>query len=272
MIVNLERLRWKNKPQEDKYVWVNIPDFTLAVIENEKPVLQMKVCVGEGRKQKENEHLMEYDEEGLKKDRPFNRETPQLNSLIYNVQVNPVWNIPQSIASNEIVKYAAADPYYLANNNIDVFLNGQRIEDPETINWAEEGAGKKYHFKQRPGVENSLGKIKFLFKNQSSVYLHDTPAKKEFNKPVRAVSHGCVRVEKPLELVKVLFGSDSRYETIRKAMEEGKPRAKDIELPKKIPVYLSYYTCWVDHNGELQYRDDIYGLDVVLYSHLVRLI
>jgi len=272
LVVNLERLRWKNKPREDKYVLVNIADFTLQVIEKEQAALQMKVCVGEGRYKNEPDKLIEYDEEGLKKDRPFNRETPQLNSLLHSVQVNPVWNIPQSIASNEISRYAAADPYYLANNNIDVYLNGQRIEDPETIDWTAEGAAKQYHFKQRPGAENALGKIKFLFNNQSSVYLHDTPSKKEFDKPVRAVSHGCVRVEKPLELAKALFGPGTEYEAIRKAMQDGKPRAKDIALPQKVPVYLCYYTCWADSSGQLQYRKDIYGLDMVLYSHLKRLI
>lgn len=93
--VNLERLRWKNLPTEDKYVWVNIPDFKLDVVENGKSVLNMKVCVGEGRNKNNTDNLVEYDENDLKKDRPFNRETPQLKSMIHSVQVNPVWNIPK---------------------------------------------------------------------------------------------------------------------------------------------------------------------------------
>ncbi|SOD12704.1 L,D-transpeptidase family protein [Pedobacter xixiisoli] len=271
LIVNLERLRWQNKPSEDKYVWVNIPDFSLDVIEDEKSTLRMKVCVGEGRNQDYKDKLIEYDESGLKKDRPFNRETPQLSSLIHSVQVNPVWNIPESIANNEITKYAAADPYYLANNNIDVYLNGKKVEDPETVNWAVDGAGKKYKFKQRPGEDNSLGKIKFLFDNQSSVYLHDTPNQQAFNQQVRAVSHGCVRVEKPLELAQALFGNGATYEGIKKAMQTGEPKVNDIALKNKVPVYLSYLTCWQDDTGKLQYRKDVYGLDIVLYTHLIRL-
>ncbi len=271
LIVNLERLRWQNKPKENKYVWVNIPDFTLDVIENGKSILRMKVCVGEGRNQGYKDKLTEYDEAGLKKDRPFNRETPQLNSLIHSVQVNPVWNIPESIASNEITKYAAADRYYLENNGIDVYLDGKKIEDPETINWSVTGAGKKYKFKQRPGNENSLGKIKFLFDNQSSVYLHDTPAKDAFNNQMRAVSHGCVRVEQPERLAQALFGNGATYEGIKKAMQTGQPKAKDITLPNKVPVYLSYVTCWQDDAGKLQYSKDIYGLDVVLYTHLINI-
>jgi murein L,D-transpeptidase YcbB/YkuD len=271
LMVNLERMRWQNKPSGDKYVLVNIPDFTLDVMEKGKSALKMKVCVGEGRNKDYADKLVEYDESGIKKDRPFNRETPQLNSLIHSVQVNPVWNIPQSIASNEISKYAAADPYYLSNNNIDVYSDGKVVEDPETIDWSEEGAAKKYSFKQRPGEDNSLGKIKFLFNNQSSVYLHDTPAKSAFGLQVRAVSHGCVRVEEPMKLAQALFGNGDKFQTIQNAMKTGQPQAKDIALANKVPVYLTYNTCWLDESGKLQYRKDIYGLDIVLYTHLQKL-
>ncbi|RZK17957.1 MAG: L,D-transpeptidase [Pedobacter sp.] len=272
LLVNLERLRWKNLPTENKYVWVNIPDYNLQVIEHGKPTLQMKVCVGEGRNNNQAPSLTEYDENDLKKDRPFNRETPQLKSMIHSVQVNPVWNIPESIATNEITKYAAKDPYYLANNNIDVFYNGKKIEDPETIDFGAAGTGKTYTFKQRPGDDNSLGKIKFLFNNQSSVYLHDTPAKAAFNQTVRAVSHGCVRVEKPLELAQALFGTGTKFDQIKKGMASNEPKAQDIALPTKVPVYLSYFTCWKDTNsGSLKFVKDVYGLDAVLYTHLTRI-
>lgn len=270
--VNLERLRWKNLPTEDKYVWVNIPNFMLDVVENGKSVLTMKVCVGEGRNEDNQNRLAEYDENDFKKDRPFNRETPQLKSLIHSVQVNPIWNIPESIATNEITKLAAKDPYYLANNNIDVFLNGQKVEDPETIDWSEAGVGKTYAFKQRPGDDNALGKIKFLFNNQSSVYLHDTPSKSAFKQNMRAVSHGCVRVEKPLELALALFGRGGKFDKIKTGMESNDPKATDIGLPKQIPVYLTYITCWADADGKLQYRKDVYGLDIVLLTHLERYI
>ncbi|RDC54396.1 L,D-transpeptidase [Pedobacter chinensis] len=272
LLVNMERLRWQNQPVEDKYVWVNIPDFSLQVVENGKPALQMKVCVGEGRNNNQAPSLVEYDEDDLKKDRPFNRETPQLKSMIHSVQVNPVWNIPESIATNEITKYAAKDPYYLANNNIDVFYQGKKVEDPETVDWSAAGTGKTYTFKQRPGEENSLGKIKFLFNNQSSVYLHDTPAKAAFNQSVRAVSHGCVRVEKPLELAQALFGAGEKFERIKKGMVSENPKAEDIALSTQIPVYLSYFTCWKDSNsGKLKFTKDVYGLDAVLYTHLNRI-
>ncbi|WP_225869463.1 L,D-transpeptidase scaffold domain-containing protein [Pedobacter psychroterrae] len=269
--VNLERLRWQNIKDAEKMVVVNIPDFRLDVLQNGKSVLNMKVCVGEGREVNMDE-LKEYDEDDLKKDRPFTRETPQLGSLIHSVQVNPIWNIPESIATNEISKHAAADRYYLSNNNIDVYKDGQLVEDTELIDWSAGDAGKIYSFKQRPGDDNSLGKIKFLFNNESSVYLHDTPAKAAFKLNNRAVSHGCVRVEKPLELAHALFGNGDKYETIKTQMAVTEnQQAKDLSLPKKVPVYLTYFTVWADEAGTVQFRKDVYGQDVVLYSYLEKL-
>lgn len=270
--VNMERLRWKNRNDDKKFVIVNIPDFRLDVYDQGKSILNMKVCVGEGRELKKSDELTEYDETGIKKDRPFSRETPQLGSLIHSVQVNPVWNIPESIATKEISKHAAADRYYLSNNNIDVYQNGKIIEDPETIDWSDPAVGKTYSFKQRPGDDNSLGKIKFLFKNDMAVYLHDTPAKAAFNKDNRAVSHGCVRVEQPLELARALFGEGKKFDTIKAGMEkEDAQTPTDLALPTKVPVYLTYFTSWADQNNQLQFRKDIYGLDVVLFSYLQKL-
>jgi murein L,D-transpeptidase YcbB/YkuD len=244
---------------------------TQRVIDHGKSVLNMKVVVGEGRNKDFSDNLQEYDENDLKKDRPFTRETPQLNSMIHSVQVNPVWNIPQSIATNEITKQAAEDPYYLSSHNIDVYQNGKKIEDTETIDWTAGDPGKKYSFKQRPGDDNALGQIKFLFNNQSSVYLHDTPAKAGFTLPVRALSHGCVRLEKPQELAYQLFGEGEKYELIKKDMAEPNPEATTLSLPKQVPVYLTYFTAWTDESGSLQFRKDVYGLDIVLYTYLQRL-
>ncbi|MEB0263937.1 L,D-transpeptidase family protein, partial [Mucilaginibacter sp. 10I4] len=183
------------------------------------------------------------------------------------VQVNPVWNIPQSIASKEIMMEAAQDPYYLSNKGIDVYENGKKVEDPETIKW-ESVSKDKYEFKQRPSDDNSLGKIKFLFNNNSSVYLHDTPAKSGFTKTMRALSHGCVRLSDPQALAKVVFGEGATYEKIAKAMSEDNPEPTTISVPKKMPVYITYVTCWADSTNTLQYRPDVYGLDIVLYAHL----
>jgi len=270
LVVNLERLRWKNKPAESRYVIVNIPDFQLNIMNAGKSELNMKVCVGEGRNKDYTNTLVEYDDSD-KVDRPFSRETPQLNSMINEVQVNPVWNIPESIAGKEIITEAQKDPYYLSNKSINVYKDGKLVEDPETITW-DANSASEYSFKQQPGADNALGKIKFLFPNKSSVYLHDTPAKEPFNRTMRAVSHGCVRLEKPLEFAKALFGDGTeKYNLIEKLMGQDKAEPTDIALPKKMPVYITYITCWQDENGQLQVRPDVYGLDIVLYAHLQKL-
>nr|WP_162988688.1 L,D-transpeptidase family protein [Pedobacter schmidteae] len=238
LAVNLERLRWKNKPAEQKYVVVNIPDFSLDVMDNGKSILHMKVCVGEAG----------------------DWETPQLNSKIYTVQVNPVWNIPESIAKNETIRNAANDRYYLSNSNIEVYRKGKLVGNVESIDW-ETGNLSEYSFKQLPGEQNALGKIKFLFNNKSSVYLHDTPVKSAFKRAERAISHGCIRVESPLKLAFALFGKGPKYDDIKRAMASGYPRAKYIGLPIAVPVVITYFTAFADDKGQIKFCKDVYGKD-----------
>lgn len=245
LIVNLERFRWKNRPVSPKFVSINIPSFILQVIEKGKIQLQMKVCVGEAGE----------------------RATPQIGSMIYTAQVNPVWNIPQSIAKQEISKSASEDRYYLANNNIKVYQNGKLVQDPEQIDWTNADLNN-YMFQQQPGDQNSLGKIKFLFQNRYSVYLHDTPFQAAFKKEQRAISHGCVRVEKPIELAYALFGKGQKYQQIKSAMQSGWPSAKYIALLPAIPIRLFYYTAVADASGNVKYFSDIYNLDQALYREL----
>lgn len=158
---------------------VNIPDFRLDLTQNGQSVLGMKVCVGKGRNMNFRKTLLNYAYTD-QVDHPTH-ETPMLNSMIYEAQVNPVWNIPQSIANKEIIVQAKADPYYLFNNNIDVYQNGKQV-DAESIDWSAADAAD-YSFKQEPGGDNSPGKLKFLFKNKRSVYLHDTPVKSALMTP-----------------------------------------------------------------------------------------
>lgn len=244
--VNLERLRWKNKPIEPKYVVVNLANFSLDVIDQEESVLNMKVCVGE----------------------PGRWQSPQLSSKIYSVQVNPVWNIPVSIAKTETMRNIKKDRYYLVNNNITVYKDGKRVGNPSGIDWTVNNV-EDYTFKQMPGELNALGKIKFLFNNESGVYLHDTPLRSAFKKKNRAISHGCIRLEKPMELASVLFGEGPKYDQIKKAMLNGYPRAKYIGLPQSIPIILTYFTAFTNAKGDVVYCNDIYGLDAVLSARLI---
>lgn len=247
LIANLERLRWKYLVDSSRFVYVNIPAYQLYIIRNGKVDGQMKVVVG-----KADGH-----------------ETPMLLSKIYAVQVNPIWNIPSSIAKKEILVQAKADKYYLANHGMDVYKKGVKMVNPDTINWSAYSEGNlPYSFKQQPGNTNSLGLIKFLFKNGSSVYLHDTPAKATFSRSRRAASHGCVRLEKPLELAYAIFGEGEKYELIKEEMSSEEPVAKTISLKPQVPVLLDYVTCKVDSASSLKFYPDVYKLDSVLYSLL----
>jgi L,D-transpeptidase YcbB len=266
LLVNMERLRWKNKPAEHRYIIVNIPDFRLNVIDSGHSVLNMKVCVGQGRNMQYAKTLMHFDDTD-RVDNPNPHETPMLNSIVHSVEVNPIWNIPHSIASKEIIVEEQKDRFYMANKSINVYKNGKKIDDPEDIDWASADISD-YDFRQAPGDDNSLGKIKFLFNNKSNVYLHDTPAKRPFGRPMRAVSHGCVRLEQPLQLAHNLFGDGKKYDLIAKDMASNNPDPTDINLNRKIPVYITYVTCWADSTGTLQYRGDVYGKDIVLFANL----
>jgi len=267
IMVNLERARWKQDIDRKNMIYVNIPAFRLDVIKDGKATKNMKVVVGTGRN---NSGKATFSDGNAKiKDTPNSHETPVLASRIHSVQVNPVWNIPESIAGKEILKHVQNDRFYLANAGIDVLQNGKVLDDPENIDWSAYSPGNlPYRFRQRPGDENSLGKIKFLFKNNSSVYLHDTPAQAAFDRDVRASSHGCVRVAEPLDLAEALFGSGDKFNTIKKDMESSdQEEAKDIALSPKTQVVLDYKTIEVKDN-KLQFYPDVYGQDIVLYSYM----
>lgn len=264
--VNMERARWKHEIDSNELIYVNIPAFRLDIYKDGKVLSSMKTVVGTGRN---NSNKTSFSESGKIADAPHAHETPVLNSMIHSVQVNPVWNIPASIAGKEILKHVQADRFYLSNAGIDVIQDGKVIEDPESLDWSSYSAGSlPFRFRQRPGSDNALGKIKFLFKNNSSVYLHDTPAQAAFDREVRASSHGCVRVAEPLELAEALYGKGDKYNTIKSDMEsDDQEKAKDIKLEPQVQVVLDYVTA-ENIDNKLVIHPDVYGLDRVIYSYL----
>jgi murein L,D-transpeptidase YcbB/YkuD len=267
LMVNMERERWKKKDIDSAtMVYVNIPAFRLDFYRDGKNGKSMKVVVGTGRN---NSNKAAFSDKGRVKDQPHSHETPVLASKIHSVQVNPVWNIPASIAGKEILKYVQNDRFYLSNAGIDVIEDGTVIEDPENLDWSAYSPDNlPFRFRQRPGSDNALGKIKFLFKNNSAVYLHDTPAQAAFDRQVRASSHGCVRVAEPLELAELLFGQGDKFSEIKSDMESPQQEsAKDIALKPQTQVVLDYKTVEFK-DGKLAFHPDVYGIDRVLYSYL----
>lgn len=240
--LNLERLRWILGNTEQRFIMVNIADFHLDVVENGRPVLTMKVVVG----------------------KPYQK-TPVFTAKMTYLVINPVWNVPDSIARKEILYKIRKKPLFLSEQNMTVLRGwGEREEviDPATLDWSQFTENSlPYRFRQEPGPLNPLGRIKFMFPNSYDVYLHDTPSKNLFAKDVRTFSHGCTRIEKPLELAEYLL-PDWPREKLLAAMEEG--TEQKVTLPRPLNVHFIYLTAWVDENYTLHFRDDVYERDKLL--------
>lgn len=241
---NLER--WRHLPTNlgKRHIAVNVPDFTLEVWEDDRPVMDMKVVVGK----------MVHD-----------RATPTFSAPMKYVVLNPYWNVPKTIAQKELLPLSRKSPQYLARNNFNVRripVGVKQVRDPNAADGSLVSV-KTYDYllRQGPGPKNALGRVKFMFPNDHSVYLHDTPSKDLFNRTVRAFSHGCIRIEKPIDLAEYLLqGTDKGS---RKAIQATLKHKKEqtVWLPEPVPVHIQYRTAWVEDDGSLQFRNDIYGYD-----------
>ncbi|HEY1044788.1 MAG TPA: L,D-transpeptidase family protein, partial [Bacteroidia bacterium] len=207
---NLERVRWFGIQPPKPYIRVNIPEFTLYMHYPADSVKTLLVCIGKGKERYYDRKLKKYTVSKSYMDKPLNHETPQVYSNIDYVILNPTWTVPSSIVGREMYNLIVRDPNYLTKNNYQVFKNGSQI-DPKSINWRKLSPGNiPYTIRQNAGDDNSLGKIKFTFKNPFDVYLHDTPLKSKFKLNNRAVSHGCVRVQSPVDLTGFVLQENKR--------------------------------------------------------------
>lgn len=218
ILANMERWRWMPRDMGDKRIEVNIPDYEAAVVDNGAVVERVRVVTG-------------------KEETP----TPIFSGTMKYLIVNPAWNVPPSIIRKEMLPRLASDPGYFQRMGYQVFSRkGQLV------------------VRQPPGEHNALGRIKFVFPNDFSVYMHDTPMRHLFALARRAFSHGCVRVDAPFRFAELVLGRDNGWSEQRvKKMIGGKERY--VYLPKPLPVHIEYFTAYVDDSGELQLREDVYG-------------
>ncbi len=233
--------RWAALPPQlgRRFIFINIPEYRFDLIENGRSILTMKIIVG-------------------KPDRP----TPELVSSLTQIELNPYWNIPPSIAEKDILPKILKDRHYLDEMNIKV-VQRRHSEviplDASKIDWNEAVKnGFNYDLRQEPGKKNALGLVKFDFPNDYDVYMHDTPAKELFNKEIRIFSSGCIRLEKPFALLSYLLNGNTDWTVTRLAqvLQSGK---ETIIKVKPLPVYIIYATAWVDRDGVLNFRRDPYG-------------
>lgn len=222
ILINMGRMRWMPPKPSGNLILVNIPEFVLHVYDGKQKVWDMNVVVG-----KEGHNTTTF--------------TGDLNQVVFS----PYWNVPKSIVEKEILPALEKDPSYLERNNMEQV-------------GTEDGFPK---IRQLPGPDNSLGKVKFLFPNSFNIYFHDTNAKSLFNKDKRAYSHGCIRLAEPEKMAQYLLRNQPEWtpERIEEAMNSGEE--KFVKLKDPIPVFITYYTAWVDETGQLNFREDIYDHD-----------
>lgn len=237
--LNMERWRWMPDALGDRHVLVNIPAYELSVFEGGRDVLSMPVVVGS---------------RGL--------QTPVFSSDMKTVVFSPYWHIPESIVANETALAAAKDPDYLRRNGIEVIRAGEAGPlDPDSVDWDDSEAVRGVALRQKPGAANALGHVKFLFPNRFNVYLHDTPTESAFDRKMRALSHGCVRLEQPEAMARQVLRDQPEWDDARiaRAMHSGTER--HVALGAALPVHIAYFTAWADEAGRVEFFADVYGHD-----------
>lgn len=246
--LNLERWRWIPSQLGNRYVYVNVPAYELHAFDGGEEVLSMAVVVGE-----------QYEDNA----------TPVFSDTMEYVVFNPYWNVPKSIASEEIVPNARDDRDYLVRNNYEVvagWQEGADVLDPRSadLDLVENGT---HRIRQKPGPQNALGRIKFMFPNEFAIYLHDTPEEHLFQRAERAYSHGCIRIERPVEFGEYVFTSEEwTAARIQQRIDSREHGTEYLESP--LPVYILYWTAFVDDEGLVNFREDIYGNDEALDAAL----
>jgi murein L,D-transpeptidase YcbB/YkuD len=225
LLMNMDRMRWLANNPSGNLIVVNIPEFVMHVYEGNQKIYDIDVVVG-----KEGHSTMMFNGD--------------LNQVVFS----PYWNVPPSIVAKEILPAMEKNPNYLAKENMETIGNDDGLPV----------------IRQKPGPGNALGKVKFLFPNSFNIYFHDTPAKSLFEKDKRAYSHGCIRVREPEKLANYVLRNQPEWtpEKISEAMNSGDEKYVKVKDP--IPVVITYYTAWVDENGRLNFREDIYGHDARL--------
>jgi murein L,D-transpeptidase YcbB/YkuD len=240
IVLNLERWRWLPRDLGRHYIVVNAPDARLHVVVDGRPVLTSRVVVGDLR-----------------------HPTPVVQAWVEAVILHPPWNVPTSIAAEEILPRLRDNRRYLAEN--DIVVLERRESDPFglTIDWTAVAPERfPFRLQQQPGPDNPLGRIKLDIPNRFDVYLHDTPTRTLFARSVRAASHGCIRVEQADDLALHVLEGDARgwsRPRLDEALEAG--GTQRIPVPRPLPVYILYWTAFVDPDGQVQFREDVYGRD-----------
>ena len=241
IIANLERWRWYTKSFAQNYVLINIPNYSLNVVENQNITMSKRIVVGKSK-----------------------RKTPVLTSVLQTVVFNPTWTVPPTILKEDLIPELMQNRNALKNKGIGIYDSKNNEIDPAKWN---PNRPRGYRYVQKPGYYNALGVVKINFPNKYSVYLHDTNHRNLFERHNRSLSSGCVRIEKPLEFAQHLLDSPKKYSMEKIDSIVSTKKTLFLGLKKRYAIYQWYWTAWSEDN-ELIFRTDIYNLDADLYSKL----
>lgn len=242
--LNMERLRWLPEELGEHYVWVNIPEYQVKIINDGKEKLKMKVIVGEKM-----------------------NETPIFSDTMEFIVFSPTWTVPKSISREEMLPKIKEEKNYFKDKNLLLYENWSpeaKEIDPGEVNWKKIDK-EDFQFKivEKPSEKNALGSVKFMFPNSEAIYLHDTPTDHLFDETERGFSHGCIRVEKPKDLAAYLLqandGEKWNFEKITEYMKLDTPTT--VILEEKLPIHIVYHSAWVDEEKNIHFRKDIYSHD-----------
>lgn len=244
--IALNMKRWRHLPSAlgDRHIMVNMADFRLQYKEGEQTSLDMKVITG----------------------RPLRR-TPVLSQTVSTIVLAPTWSVPRRIAVGDILPQIKRDPKFLERKGFSLVKNVKGIDQytsAKDVNWKKMSPRYfPYRLVQKAGQGNALGDVKFVLPNDKSIYLHDTNHPELFAREMRALSSGCIRVEKPKLLAEKLIAGQQGWNRRNIDSAISQNRTTHIRLQKPVPVYLMYWTTWVDDEGKLQIRDDVYQRDLI---------
>ena len=242
LLVNLERWRWLPRDLGERYVLVNIPGFMVSVIDDGEETFRLRAIVGRNY-----------------------RQTPVFSGRMTYLALAPYWNVPPGIAANDQLPQIRANPAHVAQQGMTLFENASnRAVDPHSVDWTGMTGSefnRRFRLRQEPGATNALGNVKFMFPNRHNVYLHDTPGQQLFDRAARDFSSGCIRVERALELAAHLLRDDPSWtrERIQRVVQGGREQA--VTLPQPYMVHIQYWTAWVEPDGEVHFREDLYQRD-----------
>lgn len=233
ILYSMERLRWLPHDFGTRYVMVNQPAYRAEYFEDGKEKLAMNVVIGSPTHQ-----------------------TYFFYNKVQTVVFNPSWGVPRSIILNEMLPKVMRDTSYLDRNGYEVYAGGKKVS-ASAVNWSAVAAGKAHvGIRQKPSLDNALGELKILFPNTHDIYMHDTPAKSYFSRDMRALSHGCIRLERPRDMAAAVLGTSvTDLEKYFGKNERG------IKVKEPVPVFISYFTAWPEADGKIHYYGDVYDRD-----------